>query len=242
MNIAIIHTATAGMAIIALLMGATSCNQSTAPTTKEVVVAIDKTPSEESPVQLTADELIDYLDLNEQDGATITITTLTSVSTTITKKTTLESGKGSLLENPRKRNRARSAFSSAVDTYLGEAYSSPPATEGSSLYIPIIRSLKTLSGSEANEKVFIVQSDLLEHSYIYSFYEDTRKKLFEKNPEALQQQFEQAMPCPDLSGIKVVFMHLAPDMERDTWWQASSKFFADYFSAKGAEVVIVSNL
>jgi hypothetical protein len=106
----------------------------------------------------------------------------------------------------------------------------------SRLYSPMCETLKELSESKAEQKMFLLFSDGLEHNNEISFYKykDNPKRLLQEK-EQIIQDLEKLDTLPDLTGI-TIYIVCQSEPEWDELVYYAKSFWKFYLESKGATV------
>jgi len=114
------------------------------------------------------------------------------------------------------------ALTEINDTYTGKALNK------SHLIEPICKGIQKLNNSDANRKVVLIYSDMLENSNIANFH---AKK---GNDKIWTKKIDKACNPEDVSNLEI-FVVYPVDKKTDEKISNAAKFWTDYFASKGAD-------
>ncbi|MBL4585681.1 MAG: hypothetical protein JKX84_01285, partial [Flavobacteriales bacterium] len=109
----------------------------------------------------------------------------------------------------------------------------------SCLYRPICGLLKELQESDANNKVLIVFSDLLENSDIINLYKPEYLAEADFNTSQIKSRFDQKVPFPRCDGIDVIVV-CQPTTANDRLILKVQKLYRAFFEEHGAKSISFS--
>lgn len=181
------------------------------------------------------------LDSNKWGGAIFRFSNITNLSMNQTVEATLPS-QNEWLSSVFTRTKAVNAFNGQVTQILTTAQSDTVGRRNSSIYLPISSELNLLAQSNAQTKVLLLYSDLLENEPGYSMY---CKKVFDMllhHPEEVKQYFEKEQPLQNLKGVEVYLIYQPTDNVDDYRFRIVSTFYKQMLEAAGANVTITANL
>lgn len=102
------------------------------------------------------------------------------------------------------------------------------ALNSSQIFEPLRKGIKKLNTSDANHKVMVVYSDMLENSPLANFHQSG------KNHKAMMAKFEAKKGLEDIDDIAIFIVHPV-DKRNDAKIRASGDFWRTYFVQKGMD-------
>ncbi len=187
--------------------------------------------------------ILTYYNLETQkwNGAVFRFSTISDVSLNKYKTATLETA-GELLSNELDRDKAIRNFKSGIVGVLNQYNQNMSGREHSSVYRPIATELIRLKESQAQTKILLIYSDLMENDAAFSMYEKSSFQLVEKNPKVVIELFQRQVALPGLHGITVYFIYHPRTPQQDNEFIVLSQLYAKMLREKGATVFIRANL
>lgn len=222
--------------MIALIVACTSQN----PVITEVVLLKDITDT--NIAKPDSNEIISLFGLkNTENGGIFRFTNLTDVSYNYTRETRIEV-KNLWLSNEFEREDEIKKFKKDIGEIISNMNKESEGKRNSSIYLPIARALNDLKNSQAQRKIIIIYSDLMENTQELSFYRNKDFERIKGNPEAVLSQFEKMEKLDSLGGIEVRFIFQPKDSRKDQVFRVISGFYKKILKEKGAKVIIGANL
>lgn len=190
------------------------------------------------------DEIITDLDIktNIWNGINFNFFNVSDVSYTPHWRIVLVKGGKRIASSEFSRKREINTFKARLSALLDSAQSDIPGRTHSSIYIPIVEELTRMSNSNADRKVLVVYSDLMENTQDISFYNSRTFAELGSNPEKVKAKLLAEAKLPNLSGISIHFVHEPKNAKDDANFRRVSELFRQMFEAQGAEVTISANL
>ncbi len=209
--------------------------------TAEISVLSDITDSLSAKPDTSA--ILTYYDLENQkwNGAVFRFSTISDVSLNKYKIRDLETAI-ELLSSELDRDKAIRKFKSDITSVLDQNDQNLAGKDHSSVYRPIATELIRLKESQAQTKILMIYSDLMENESAFSMYEKKNFQLAEKNPKAVIELFQRQVLLPDLNGISVYFIYQPTTPIQDHQFIVISQLYATMLREKGATVFIRANL
>lgn len=146
------------------------------------------------------------------------------------------------LSNDFQRDDEIKIFQKGVVDIIEKVEQTEVGQSNSSIYLPLANELNSLSKSNADRKILLVYSDLMEHTSFLSFYNKTDLARLVKYPESLADQLEKLQALDDLSGIEVYLIYQPADSKSDAIFQLVSGFYKKLLEERGAKVTITASL
>lgn len=223
----------------------TSCNDTT-PTKTSVSLLVDLTGSYHDNVpDISSESILQLFALeNTYNYGSFRTDFVSDVNYSKVQQITLPSVASMLEYNEFEREGQITDFKKKIDELINKVNSTQRGRPNSAVYIPIAREINRLANMQADRKVIIIYSDLLENSNHFRFYEQKSMKLLAEKPEEIQTLFEKQLPlADDLAGIHVYIIYQAPNETASTAFQLfSNSVYLPMLEAKGATVTIGANL
>lgn len=173
-------------------------------------------------------------------GAIVRFSELSDVSYTPVKEVSIEA-ENEWLSNEIKRKKKMEKFQGGINGIFQGMDKQSTSKNFSSIYLPIARELNRLSQSNAEKRILLVYSDLIENQKELSFYNDKTVNLLKTKPEDIRQFLEKQQPLADLHGIEVHFIYQPADNEADSKFRTVSEFYKNLLENKGAKVFVRAN-
>jgi hypothetical protein len=108
------------------------------------------------------------------------------------------------------------------------------------IYRVIAMELNRLAKSQANEKLFIISSDLMEKSDFYNIYKEHDKNLLLETPEDVKNFFIKQVQIDSLNGVNVVFTYQPIDFEQNKIYRTMLKIYSELITERGGRCKIGS--
>ncbi|MEL7221491.1 MAG: hypothetical protein AAGJ93_09245, partial [Bacteroidota bacterium] len=226
-----------------------SCTNEAPPST-EVLVLVDVTDS----ILYQPDQIANYinqeiLDLGDNSDVIVTygavnVTISTIGATSIQPKyTTGLAASGNLFTRVEKEQKqAIQDFQKELKTALHTVMASQQGQEKTLLHRSFCMHLPALSNADADRKVVLLLSDLIENSQAVSFYQ------YQQETDLLMQEYSQLVnrlssDCElgDLNGIEIYASHL-PKKEEDEIVVQALRFWEQYLGQQGGTIHFVVNI
>jgi hypothetical protein len=222
-----------------------SCTPSEPPTSSELYFAKDVTASAENKnrhLKLSPEKLISLLDLDSHPMALARYShsLLTEVSLNEEFSEELKSIIPSEY-NPYRRNAQIKAFTSKIGTALKNLENAEYDRPSSNIFLTLSEIINKVAKRNATRQVVIVQSDVLDNSYMFSAYNKAHLKKVENSPEFISKILEQYAPIQSIPRMKIIIVY-QPSIKTDYIFRLISKQYKAYLESKGATVEIVANL
>ena len=227
------------------------CSRSDQPKA-DVLILIDKTISSNQNDRIQTDSVItDYIfsdifmeDSNTCSAGSVTISSIGETSVQPTKRLSLPQGKPFLFEVQKEREQQIINFKQDVQAAIQKVRSKNDEQMNSKIYRNICALIPQLIDSDAEKKVLIIFSDLLENSSsLVSFYQ------YKQQPERIMKEYEKIVStleedCPlgDLENIDIIIVHQS-NFGTDELHVFAKRFFKKLFLSKGVDsITFLANL
>ncbi len=182
------------------------------------------------------------IDANIWNGIDFTFFNVSDVSYTPHRRISLTTGGDRLASSEFTRKREVTAFKAKLMALLDSARRDTAGREHSSIYLPMAGELTRLAASNADRKVLVVFSDLMENTPDLSFYNSRTFAQLLTDQETISNQLSFKANLPDLAGVEIHFIYEPKNAKDDATYRRTSSFFKTLFESKGAKVSISANL
>lgn len=206
-----------------------------------VGIYIDQTDSFNRAV--TARDILAILNPNKYLWGEINVhlTTVTDNNYEEVSVVTLQS-KNMLFSNPYSRKEEITVFGDSLTNALFQIRAKPIGRPNTILYEPIVREANRLARTKAERKYLIVESDLSEHSPLFSVYSPKDSLLLETNMDSVSRRLQNEWGLSDLSGLQVFLVYQPKGRLDNERFFLMSALLKKIFEQAGATVTIGANL
>ena len=210
--------------------------------TKNSVISIMNDVTEKHSTLLEPQSLIPQFKIKENkfEGYTFRLINLSNVSLNPVAQYSIEASP-MILSNEIKRDSEIKQLEDSIILNLSNSLSDTSGRSHSSVYLPIAKELTTLSLSEADTKILVVNSDLMENTQQLSFYDRLSFEKLHSNIDVIKNKFEKSYSIPNLKGIQVYLIYQPTSTSTDTAFKLISQVYKQLLTEKGAEVYIQAN-
>jgi len=223
-----------------------SCTPSEPPTSSEIYLVVDVTASAENknhPLNLTAEKLTHLFELDTKPKSGV------KYSQSIISEVHLNQEFSDELEpvNPAKYNKYKrlpkiKKFVGKVENAVKELENSEYDRESSNIFIALSNIINKVAKNDADRQLVIIQSDMLDNSFMFSAYDKGQMKKVAESPTYLTELLEQHSPITQsLQKMRVIIVN-QPNAKTDYAFRLISERYKAYLQSKGATVEIVANL
>lgn len=176
-----------------------------------------------------------------QDAVRVRITQIGETSFPVIQTLELASGGPLWSMVKTKRRKEQALFSQDLTAAIKEA-TAPMGLPSSYVFDCLCQTLPALADTEADQKIVLIISDMLEYSEVEDFY--TLAVRLAGGYGQVVKTLE--LRCPalhgvDLSGISITAVYL-PDSKRDKATRAARQFWSRYIQSKGGVIEFLPNL
>lgn len=147
-----------------------------------------------------------------------------------------------LLSNPHRRKREVSIFGDSLESAIRQIRAKHIGRPRTILYEPLVREANRLARSKAERKFLIVESDLAEHSPLFSVYSPQDSLLLQNNMDSASRKLRNQWPLEDLTGLQVFLVYQPKGYSDNERFVLMSKLFKMTLERAGAKVSIGANL
>lgn len=222
------------MIFMSLVLVTLGCN-TTPPTETDLYIYLDFTEGQDYSHQLTEDldsyaELLKVAENGSPNFGKVKIFPLYDLGSARGKTVKLKKGKSEFEANKFLRQKEVDKFKGELLTSLleiNEKYTGT-ALNNSHLIKPISKGMQKLNKSNADNKVVLIYSDMLENSPIANFHGKS------SNTKDWQMRIDKACDPKDVSDLEI-FVIYPVDKKNDGKITKAAEFWKDYFAAKGAD-------
>jgi hypothetical protein len=189
-------------------------------------------------------ELITDLEIstNIWNGINFNFFNVSDVSYTPHWRISLVKGGKRIASSEFSRKREVEGFKARLSALLDSAAHDTAGREHSSIYLPMVEELTRLANGNADRKVLVVLSDLMENTPDLSFYKPRTFAELESDPDKIKDELFAKEQLPDLTGVEIRLIYQPKNAKDDIRFQRVSNFFKQMFEAQGAKVTISANL
>ena len=230
------------LAVAGWVICANACN-ARQHNTSEIAIMLDVT--EPLLAWPKADELqqLYKLENDNMNGVRLHVSELNDVSYNRQTPFVLEQGGSALTTNRFDRKHEVEAFLEGIALYFDSiTHDTLIGRPKSSLYIPLAMQLNSLSESNAEHRVLVVYSDLLENSSQLNLYDPETLSQLKNKPDTIAARLKRMTALNDLTGIHIYIVFQPRDTASDDTFRSVSGFFKTYFEQHGADVTVTANL
>lgn len=220
--------------LISLFLFTFGCHTSS-PIETELYIYLDFTEGQDYSKQITEDldsyaELLQVGEIGSPNFGKVKIFPLYDLASARSKTIKLKKGKSEFEANQFLRQKEVDKFKTKLSTALmeiNEMYTGK-ALKRSHLIEPICKGMQKLNKSNADNKVVLIYSDMLENSNIANFHGKN------SNPKNWRKQIDTACGPEDVSDLNI-FVVYPIDKKTDKKISKAEKFWTEYFASKGAD-------
>ena len=217
-----------------LLVAALSCTEEKASQT-DVYIYLDYTEGQDYSAQI-AEDMDKYLALMEVAGeqsrnyGAIKVYPLHDISAGVSKTVKLKEGKSQLEGNKFLRKKEVDAFTAKLTDKMLDINTNFTGKEltSSHIFTPICKGVKKLNKSDADKKIILIYSDMLENSELANFH--SKSITF----ESLKANFDKSCDMDDTSEIEFYIVHPV-NKKNDQKIRKASDLWAKYLLDKGMD-------
>lgn len=175
-------------------------------------------------------ELMNVTEHSNRNYGMIRVYPLHDVGSATSKTVKLKEGKSELEGNRHIRNKEIDAFKGKLLSKMNETNSNFTNKElkSSHIFTPICKGVKKMSKSDADKKVILIYSDMLENSELANFHSSQIKY------ESLKSNFDQACGIEDMSDYEVYIVHPV-DKHNDKKIRKAENLWGKYLQDKGLD-------
>lgn len=166
---------------------------------------------------------------NPNAGIRLRVTVITEFSSPEVWELGLPAVKIGLLGNDYTRKKEIKAFYTQLDSVLTEIRQQRKKRVGSAVYEVLVRELQYLSKAEADQKILIVNSDLMQNS-IMSFYTKSTMRDVVQAPQKVIDHLAGYEEIPTVKGMdKIMLIYQPQDTVEDNRFRAVTRLYEEIF-------------
>jgi hypothetical protein len=146
-----------------------------------------------------------------------------------------------LIGNEYERRPVLQAFYQELDSVFKELKRDRKKRNGSVIFKALSTEINELSKSKADRKILIVNSDLMENSFL-DFTNAEMIENIKNNPNVVEKMMTDKYPLNDLTGISVNIVYIPLNKTDSERFEVVSNLYNHMLSSRGAMVKISGNL
>jgi hypothetical protein len=227
------------------LLTISSCTEPKPSKSVEIFTVFDVTASAQNnqSFDLDTDKIIRLFGLDEDPK--ISATYLQSLITDVSQNFQFSAKLSPI--NPSKYNKYKrlgkiKKFSAKIKEALSRLENTEFERNSSNIFLSLSKIINQVAKSGADEQIIIIQSDMLNHSPLFSAYNSRQMRKLKNNPEMLVEILEKGAPIIESLNMHIYIINQPLDATSDRAFQLISNIYKDYLISKGCTVDIVANL
>lgn len=211
------------------------------PITQDLSVLLDQT--EEHFTHVTVDDIAKKSVITESiaNGESIRILSITELGFNTVEVFKIGAVTNVLLDNDFERDGLVTKYFTDIDSVLTGLQSERRERTGSVIYKILAGELNRLSASSADRKLLIINSDLMEKSFI-NFYSTTIFNQTKNEPAKIMDTLIKRYPLKSLQGIEIYIVYKPTDKSDSERFEIISGFYENFLESLGAKVFVGSDL
>jgi hypothetical protein len=216
-----------------------SCGEK--PISQEVSIILDQTEENFSHVTIKEYQSVSTITTDVHNGELVRILPITELSLNRIAKFELPIIPNEFLSNDYIRHFDVDDYFAGIDSVLSEIKKDRRERVGSVIYKVLSEEMNKLSESVADRKLLIINSDLMEHSFIDFYLPSVFNKIKDK-PELIEKQMTAKYPLKSLNGIQVIIIYRPISQADGEQFEVVAGFYKAFLESYGANVRITGNL
>ncbi len=216
-----------------------SCNPK--PISQEISIVLDLTSANFSHISLNDFKKKSIISKNVNNSEAVRIQGITEFGFNEVKSFMLDSVSSALLSNDYERKHEIKKYNSNIDSVLLELSKNKKERVGSVIFKIISEELNILSKSKADKRMLVINTDLMEKSFI-DFYDQEIFNELVNQPKHIQNLLIEKYPLNKLNGIEIYILYKPIDKMDSERFEIVSDFYKLFLESYGAHVSIGSNL
>jgi hypothetical protein len=216
-----------------------SCNPNLI--SQEISIVLDLTSEHFSHISLNDFQKKSIISKNVNNSEAVRIQGITEFGFNEVKSFMLDSVSSALLSNDYERKHKIKNYYSNTDSALLELSKNKKERVGSVIFKIISEELNILSKSKADKKMLIINTDLMEKSFIDFYDQDIFNELVNQ-PKHIQNLLIEKYPLNKLNGIEIYIIYKPIDKMDSERFEVVSNLYNHLLSSRGAMVKISGNL
>ncbi len=217
------------------------CSCEPQPISQEISILLDQTEEQFTHISKAEFTAISLLTVNENNGERVRIQPITEFGFNNIKSFRIDAVENLLTSNDYEREGQIDNYFMSIDSVLAEIRCERKERAGSAIFKPLSEELNRLSESMADTKIVIVNSDLMEKSFI-DFYSPKTYNQLKSSPNKIQDTLLKHYPLKKLDGIEINIIYKPQDKVDSEHFEIVSDFYKDFLESQGAKVHIGANL
>lgn len=231
---------------IIILLIFSACSTPKTPTTNEVYVLVDVTASADNKnhsLNLDKQKIMQLCGLNKDPMSAVKYShsLITEVHLNQEFRENLKPANPSDY-NKYKRLAKIKKFVTKIESAVTKLENSEYDRASSNIFIAIANTINKVIKNDADKQLVIIQSDMLDNSYLFSAYDSGQMARLKKSPKFLIDILGKETPITEnLDKMKIIIVH-QPNAQTDYSFRLIANIYKKYLQDKGASVQIVGNL
>lgn len=209
--------------------------------TQDVGIILDLTEEYFTHISIEQFKEISALTENTSNGENVRIQPITEFGLNDIASFKIDPVPIELLGNEYTKKAELNTYYSKIEKTLTELQKVKHERTGSVIFKIMSEELNRLSDSKADRKILVVNSDLMEKSFV-DFYSATNFNQLTGQPEKMQSILIEQYPLKKLNGIEIHIVYRPQDKSDNARFEIISGFYKNWFENLGARVFIQSNL
>ena len=223
--------------IIISLISQSSCKT----ITTEAIIILDLTEETFTHISINDYKTISSLNANVFNGEVVRIQPITENGFNIVECHKIQRVASSALGNEYQRRSELKKFYSSIDSSLQLLKQGRARRSGSVIFKILSEELNHLNKSKADKKILIINSDLIENSFI-DFTNPSNIERIRNNPNEIEKLLTDKYPVSDLKGITIYILYKPVNKWDSERFEIVSDFYKKLFESKGAIVNVSGNI
>lgn len=216
-----------------------SCNPK--PISQDISIVLDLTSANFSHILLNDFIKKSIISKNVNNSEAVRLQGITEFGFNEVKSFMIDSVSSNLLSNDYERKHEIKKYNSNIDSVLLELGKSKKERAGSVIFKILSEELNILSKSKADKRILVINTDLMEKSFI-DFYDQDIFNEIVNQPKHIQNLLIEKYPLNKLSGIEIYILYKPIDKIDSERFEIVSDFYKIFLESYGAHVSIGSNL
>lgn len=223
------------MLFLGIVLMMLSCADNEKVTNTDLYIYLDYTEGQDYTEQLDDDvdkylTLMNITEKSDRGSGKVRLFPLHDVSSSVSKSVKLKEGLSKMEGNKYIRKKELDEFKAKLMKKaedINTTYTGKPLKH-SHIFNPLCKGIKKMSHSNADRKVIVIYSDMLENSDLANFHS---KKL---SYDQLKTQFDSACDLDDVSDVEIYIVHPV-DKHNDKKIRMAENFWSKYLIEKGLD-------
>lgn len=208
---------------------------------QETVILIDITDTAIQQFDTTGVNNVSIMDDSPLNGETTKVVTISDVAVNNHFEASIPIVTRQLYSNTKSRKKMVNEYFSKLNTIIGNVTEQDKGKDASVIYKRIAEELNILTDKQAVKKTMIINSDLMEKSFI-NFYKESVFEMMITNPDTVYNKLIGKYPLKDLTGIEIFILFQPKNVEESERFEVVSTFYKHLFESHGAIALIQSNI